>query len=80
MSVLTVHLDVSPEGRSSSGVLRFTLVTSCVVQLDVGNLQHRLRLPESRLFWDVPVNLPPCDGWDGAERQREVETERETCM
>lgn len=68
-TALTVDLDVSPEGRSSSGVVGFTLIASSVVQLDVWNLQYSLRLAESSLFWDVPIDLPPRDGWNRTERE-----------
>lgn len=58
---LTVDLQVSFACGSSSGILGFAFVSSRVLQLNVGDFQHRLGLAEPRLFGDVAIYLPPCD-------------------
>lgn len=66
---LTVDLQVSFESGASSWILGFALVRSRVLQLNVGNFQHGLRLPKPRFFGDVAVYLPPCDCWHGTARR-----------
>lgn len=58
---LTVDLQVSFESGSSSGILGFAFISSRVLQLNVGDFQHRLGLAQPRLFGDVAIYLPPCD-------------------
>lgn len=67
---LTINLQVAFESSSSSGVLCFAFVGSRVLQLDIGNLQDGLGLPQSGLLRDVAVDFPPCDGRNGTEETR----------
>lgn len=62
-SRLTVDLQMSFESGASSGILGFAFVSSRVLQLNVGDFQHRLGLAQPRLFRDVAIYLPPCDCW-----------------